>query len=181
MCYDNDSDPSVSSSASSPSSSERKRRLTTSSAKKSVSFHGSVKVRLTTHINNYTDKEIDACWYSPEDFDAIRADIQTIVNQLQAEEDHAKPRRNRTIPCDDEVCRRGVECKTRKNKICRQQLRMAAWYAVFSEQDLLEEEIYENPSFEPEKCIAHAYSVVSATALSIAHATALRDQLEVEQ
>lgn len=161
--------------------------------KKSVSFHESVKVRLAIHIDDYTDTEIDACWYSPEEFHAICTDIQATVNRLQdveaATEYDDKQVKNTMLQQqqqqqDDnsnEFCRRGVECKTQKSKLRRQRIRMAGWYAVFSEQDLLEEEIYQDPSFDADEFIARAYSVASASALSIARATALRDQSEVEE
>ena len=106
----------------SPSLSEKTLRQNKKTTKKSVTFSESVKVKKTIHINNYTDDEIDACWYSDEECQMTRSDVKYAIQLVG----------NGLLEQDTEqYSRRGVECKTRENQLRRKQLRMAAWYAVF--------------------------------------------------
>lgn len=132
--------------------------------RKSVSFHPSVSVRKTIHINNYTDDEIDACWYNDKERQDIRGDIHFVVNLIS----------NDLLRQDtEEYSRRGIDCRTRENVARRQKLRSLAWYSVFEEQDTQ----FDVGIFEPE-CIAYAYNATSAAASEIARSTALKDELD---
>ena len=56
----------------------RKLKATTKSATTTttcVSFHKLVKVKLTLHINDYTDEEIESCWLTPTEYDSIQKRI----------------------------------------------------------------------------------------------------------
>ena len=140
------------------------------SIKKSITFSEAVKVKKTIHINNYTDDEIDACWYSNEECQRIRSDVKyaiQLVNNGLLEQD------------TEQYSRRGVECKTRENQLRRKQLRMAAWFAVFEEQEYQYDEQHVDEL--DVEYISHAYKTASSAALKIARATALKDELEAQQ
>lgn len=136
----------------------------TSSRKKTIKFAERVKVRMTTHVNDYTDDELKACWYNGDEFKAIRADVRFAAGLVSS------GMMNQDTPYH---CRRGVECKTRENTARRQQERLNALYAVFDEQDLQTDSCVYDPEY-----IAHAYKAASAASKTHARAVALRDERE---
>jgi hypothetical protein len=50
---------------------------------KSVIFNQTVSVRTTLHIHNYSDDEVQACWYNRAEFKAIRKDVKFTVSLLK--------------------------------------------------------------------------------------------------
>ena len=157
---------------------DRQPKNSSNANKKSVSFHKSVKVRLSIHINDYTEAEIEKCWYNREEFQAIQADIgltSALINH------GALSNRDTT----EHHCRRGVECKMGHSLLRKQQLRMAGWYAVLCKQACFQQlSTTHQGALSPTSDaivydIADAYSVASASALSIARATALMDEIEI--
>lgn len=157
--------------------------------KRSVSFHVSVTVRPSLHIVDYTENEINLCWYKAEEYRSIRADIHRAVNCLQKqhqqqEQQHeqqqgeypAAQHEHKHEENTNERCWRGIECKTRQSRSRRQQLRLSGWYAVFSEQ----ERQGWSKTCEPSHIIAHAYGSASAPAVAIARAVAISDELDAK-
>lgn len=134
-------------------------------AKRSVSFFSSVMVKRTIHINDYTDAEIDACFYSCDEAKEFRQEARQTAKMLE----------DGLFEADTETqCIRGTECRTRENTKRRQQLRLASSFAVFDEQD----EQYENKIVDPE-AIADSYRAACGPAMSAARAKALRDEMAV--
>ena len=93
--------------------------------KKSVSFSSSARVRKTTHVNDYTLDEIDACWYSKAEMQAIRDEVDSIVEQISI---------NKVSMKKEKVL--GLEVRFPQIQQQRFQTRIAAWDAVLDEQDM---------------------------------------------
>lgn len=130
-----------------------------------VGFNPVVKVIHTLHINDYTEDEIDACWYNEREVKAIRDDAKVSVELLK----------NGKLEQDtEEHCRRGSECQLRSNRSRRRKLKAAGWLAVLREQ---EEQFEEGMDADP-YCIAHVYKSASSQASDIARAVALKDELD---
>jgi hypothetical protein len=89
-----------------------------------VSMNERVKVKLVLHLDDYTDEEFDACYYSPDEIAEIRQDVLRTVRLIEdeAEMDHEK------------YCRLGLERCTRKAKAERLLNRTTALVAVLQER-----------------------------------------------
>jgi hypothetical protein len=117
------------------------------------------------HINNYSDDEVDACWYNDYEFDMMRKNVRSAAKLLQngmLEQDAA-----------DKCCRRGVEHLERKVTLQRQRNRLASTLAVLEEQELQWEEGICEPEY-----IARVCKAISASSQASAHAIALKDELD---
>jgi hypothetical protein len=92
-----------------------------------VSFNNRVAVRKTLHITNYTNDEVEACWYNARETEEIRRHIRSILMVMESGDAEA----------DDgvELCRRGLECFTFEGMKGRKRRRNRAKAAVFEEQD----------------------------------------------
>ena len=170
---------------------------TNSNQTRKVSFHPAVSVRRTIHINNYTKKEIFSSWYGEHEYSVMRENISfssILVSKGLLNED------------TEHYCRRGIECHvSERTMLQRLKVKMAAWVAVFNEQELAHQEDNQEKSETVEKeaesstsnevtknpplqggqdvteRIARAYRAVSCTATSIAHAAAIDDELEASR
>jgi hypothetical protein len=95
-------------------------------AERAVSFCASVKIRSSLHINDYTNSEVDNCWFAPEDYKEMKRETRHTVDLIE-----------RKIKFDEEeYCRRGVEHKTDEVTAVRWKERAAAIDAVMDEQDI---------------------------------------------
>lgn len=139
----------------------------TKKPKKSVSFNEAATQRYTLHINNYTDEEVDACWWTPEEFKAIRADARYAANLVMG--GYLQNGDN------DHYCKRGVENFTREGVYRRSSVKQAAYAAVLDEQDAQ----WDEGIFEQE-FIAYAYAPHSEASHSFAHSVALQDEMEIQ-
>jgi hypothetical protein len=148
-----------------PSPNATKAPLNPPEPRRTVAFSQTVSIRKTMHVNNYSDDEVDACWYSAYEFDRMRKDVRFAAKLLQngmLEQDTA-----------DKCCRRGVEHLERKVKLQRIRNRSAASDAVFEEQELQREEGICEPEY-----IARVYKPPSASSQASAHAIALKDEID---
>ena len=138
------------------------KALTSPKPKKSVSFHSIVRASKVLHINNYTDEEIEATWYSDSDYAMMKADnrytAQLFVSGMVQGD-------------DDQYCRRGLESYTPDGSRRRKSNRAAATAAVLDEQD----EQFDEGVFEPEY-IAQVYKFESEHCQVLANTIALADQ-----
>mmetsp|Transcript_12211 Transcript_12211/g.35422 ORF Transcript_12211/g.35422 Transcript_12211/m.35422 type:complete len:249 (+) Transcript_12211:241-987(+) len=99
-----------------------------SATKKTVTFHECVRVKKTIHINNYTDDEIDACWFSRQDMANIRQDI---VAALQSSSSSSL-----SPSGPDAAEMRGLECRTEQGSQQRRRDRHESLSSVLDEQEL---------------------------------------------
>jgi hypothetical protein len=107
---------------------DRQKPETCITQKKGITFNNRVSVRRTIHISNFTDEEINACWYSSEDYSAIRKHIHKTVLLMQY---------GNTSHVEDcpTFCRRGLEGYTSEGLEGRRRRCTNAKLAVFDEQD----------------------------------------------
>jgi hypothetical protein len=140
--------------------------------KKSVAFAASAKMRLALHVNQYTAEEIQACYYSSEDFRSFKTDVKRTAKMIEF-----KQKMDETV-----YCTRGVEYKTREGKRIRSKLRSKADAAVFKEQMnqfFLEEE--EGKNCRDEEKLAAFYSEVVKASVVAAYITGLSDEIVAQE
>ena len=130
--------------------------------KKSVSFNKTAEVHEIIHVNNYTDDEIDAAFYSDSDYQMMKADIRFTVHLMVS---------NSLQDDDDTYCRRGLEHHAPEGARRRKFNREMAFCAVLDEQDFQwEQEMHDSES------IAEIYALETVHCQSVAHTIALEDQ-----
>lgn len=59
------------------------KRKHSASTKKSISFSPSVLVRPSLHINEYSDEEYFACWYTSNELDTFRIETRRVARLLE--------------------------------------------------------------------------------------------------
>ena len=97
---------------------------------KKVSFCETVRMKRTLHINDYTQREIEATWYSKADMEPIRREILQTVQLMES---------GRTADIDDVIyCQRGLEFRTEQGARLRQRNKDLSREAVLDEQDFQE-------------------------------------------
>lgn len=101
---------------------------TIATPKKGITFNNRVTVRRTIHIADFTNEEIDACWYSYMEYSNIRRHVQETI--LLAEHEIISEARD----CQTYCCR-GLEGFTSEGMEGRRRRRNNAKMAVFDEQD----------------------------------------------
>jgi hypothetical protein len=101
-------------------------------AKRYVSFYPNAKGTLVLHINDYTEEEIQACWYNREDLKEFKRAIRLPTVVLME--------RNRKINEEYQHCRRGQTSRTRVGaKSMLRNMKMTL-LSVFNEQIIQESE-----------------------------------------
>lgn len=133
--------------------------------KRSVTFFRRVAIRNTIHIMDYTDEEMDSAFYCYEEIKAMRSDAKYVGALL----------RDGLLEQDtEEMCRRGVEHRTREGALRKYKHKSLTRQAVLEEQDIQWEEGVRDPEL-----IASVYqSTGSTSAASFARAAALKDELD---
>eukprot|EP00934_Nitzschia_sp_Nitz4_P001434 Nitzschia sp. Nitz4//scaffold22_size323478//209815//210345//NITZ4_000558-RA/size323478-processed-gene-0.414-mRNA-1//1//CDS//3329543088//1434//frame0 len=63
------------------------RSIDTQNSAKQVSFDYKCRVRLTDHLDDYSDHEYYNCWYTPEEKDAIRTELTEAIARSENEEE----------------------------------------------------------------------------------------------
>lgn len=124
--------------------------------KKVISFNNRVKVRKTLHISDFTNDEVQECWYNCREKDSSRRLIRSTLNLMKIGDSKA----------DDgtECGRRGLECFTAEGMEGRKRRRNKAKLAVFDEQD---RQYDDDEDFDDER-IAKAYSKYTKSSRDIA-------------
>ena len=114
---------------------------------KKVQFYHSVYIRETLHLNNYSEEERHATWYTRNDAIKIRAEMKHTLDLLKLGEFNGD---------SEQHCRRGLEYRIGKGASVRQYNKMKGLLAVLEEQ--------ENQNFEQrrdDKAIAVAYALAT--------------------
>lgn len=139
------------------------RHLESLDIAKQVRFCNSVKVRKTRHLNDYTDYQIHACWYSKGERKAIERDAQLQVRRMDSG----------MLEADSEdCCTRGLRNSAQAQQ--RQALRSLAIETVLREQRCQRERGSSN-----QELIAELYEDVTSTSRASSRAIALKDELAV--
>lgn len=95
-------------------------------AKKSVQFKQSVKVRKISSHKLYSDEERESMWYSQGESKKIRANAVSTVKKMM---------RGIDVDKDENDCSRGLEYKTPKRNKVRQQRKSEIMWTILGEQE----------------------------------------------
>jgi hypothetical protein len=145
-------------------SAEKRPLALTKVQEKGVTFAQSVSIRKALHIHNYSDDEVQACWYDVDERKAIRNNVKFAVGLLM----------DGMLEEDNEChCQRGLEVHTQKGAERRLLNKCAAREAVLTEQELQWEDHVYDPAYIAMLCID-----CSSSAQATAHAIGLKDQLD---
>jgi hypothetical protein len=118
-------------------------------------------MQFTTHMKDYRQREIQACWYTKSEYNNIRQEIKITVDLIE-----------RNVGIDDyNHCKRGLEYLTQKGTHERMQTKLKGWTAVFGEQDLQDDE----GIFDP-KILAIVYSNSSRSCQVASYITGVLDK-----
>jgi hypothetical protein len=93
--------------------------------KKSVSFSESARMKKHIHINDFTQEEIDACWFTESELSQSRQEISYTIDLMTRGEDIDASK----------YCTRGLECRTPQGAAIKVQTKIDAWDSVMDEQD----------------------------------------------
>lgn len=91
-----------------------------------VRFKETVSIRPSLHVNDITEDEKEASWFSPQEFDRMKEDVSRTVELMAAGEYEGG---------GAEQCSRGLEGRTRTECLQRRENKWAAINAVLDEQD----------------------------------------------
>jgi uncharacterized Rmd1/YagE family protein len=127
-------------------------------AKNVVTFQQSVKAKKTLHINNYTEKEIQSCWFDDDESKQMKQEFRFAANLAM----------DGLLPQESS---RGLELYT-KGAQSRRQNKANAREEVLDEQEFQ----WEEGAYDPEY-IAQIYEAASASSRARARATGLQDEL----
>jgi hypothetical protein len=103
-----------------------------------VHFEERVWVRRTLHLHEFSDDEIDAYWYSDQEFMNMREELRLaaeLIHQGLLETDNTNH------------CRRGADSHTPLQARLRRKIKRAVIAAVLGEQELQWEEGSSDPDF----------------------------------
>ena len=131
-----------------------------------VRFNASVTVRNTTALSEYTEEEIENCWFTSEEYDQIKHSMDKQIRKMNRGEKLK----------DKKYCSRGLECFADEAHALRQEYKGLAVQAVLDEQYCQFEE-----GINDEYTIAAAYQLVSKPCLRRAQRMGLADQRAVQQ
>mmetsp|Transcript_123180 Transcript_123180/g.184219 ORF Transcript_123180/g.184219 Transcript_123180/m.184219 type:complete len:222 (-) Transcript_123180:50-715(-) len=151
---------------------------THSTTTKSVTFAATAKMRLALHINQYTEAEIEACYYNGKDFRSFKLDVKRTVRMMEMK-----------VSIDgSNTCTRGTEGYVREAALMRSKVRRAAQATVLKEQwkqckngqeQQQQQQGYQTPNEEPEELdwekIAAKYAPVSGASAVAAYVMGLSD------
>jgi hypothetical protein len=127
-------------------------------AKKVVTFQQSVKAKKTLHINNYTEEEIQACWFDDDESKQMKEEFRLAANLAM----------NGLLPQESS---RGLELYTKEAQ-SRRQHKATAREEVLDEQELQ----WDEGAYDPEY-IAQIYEAASASSRARARSTGFQDEL----
>mmetsp|Transcript_30720 Transcript_30720/g.51080 ORF Transcript_30720/g.51080 Transcript_30720/m.51080 type:complete len:168 (-) Transcript_30720:868-1371(-) len=129
---------------------------------RNVRFANHATMRRTTPLSSYTDQEIEACWYSQEEYSRIIKSCLRLVERMESD----------LKTSEKKYCVRGLEQHTSAGMVARQESRSDAKLAVLEEQERQREMNTIN-----EDVIAQAYKSITSSRQILAQKTGLRDHL----
>jgi hypothetical protein len=130
-----------------------------------ITFAHDVVQRSILGRHQYSNDELDACWFRGDEYTAI---TRSCIKQIQKLEQGAKLR-------DQKYCSRGLEAHTKLAGLAKAQNRRAAWDGVLDEE---EEQI--SLGVVDDEPIARSYQDVSSSCQLWARKVALDDQRAAE-
>ena len=113
---------------------------------KKVEFNRSVRVKLVSGRDRFSEKERCNIWYSSDEYMKIRQSAIKTVTKMA---------KNKNVDMDPSDCSRGLERKTPKQDALRQERKRIIMWSVLTEQEEKHLEDYETSS----QAISAAYSL----------------------
>lgn len=145
----------------------------TPKSSRAVSFYPQICVKKTIHIQDYSDEEKTACWYSPEETASIREQAMAIVNLMErVKTKEASIVENEVL--SKHFCFRGLELLTKEGRRFRIENRFRCWNVVLDEQEFQDE----NSIFDDE-AIAAVYAECTVSSTTLALGQGISDQHHV--
>jgi hypothetical protein len=141
--------------------------VSSAAPKPSISFNPNVLVRLTIHIDEYSDEEITASWFCQDELKMIKSELRTTLLLMA---------NGSTMANSERLCSRGLACFTSEGKESKKHRKEEARIAVFDEQDYQ----FDNDIFDPEE-IANAYFEQTRKSQATATVVGFFDQQAVRQ
>jgi hypothetical protein len=99
-------------------------------SERSVRFSPAVIVRETFHLDDYSDDEFFACWFTAEDYKTMKKVIKCTVNMIE----------QKVLLDEVNFTERGLEGKIKEATVLRRESRLAAIDSVLDEQKMQLEE-----------------------------------------
>ena len=133
-------------------------------SRKFVTFAPIIRFKTVKHINDYSEREIKATWYTEEDLEDVIAECITTVRKMVKKEGF-----------DERVfCERGLEYKTPSGAKFRKKNKVSSIQIVIDEQRLQKSMGMEDPEY-----LAEIYSDACKNSKRLAHLMAVRDAKDV--
>jgi hypothetical protein len=129
-----------------------------------VTFKRIIRYKTVQHSESYTKEELQATWYSEEDFKKIFSECVSTVRKMV----HLRP-----ILEEEGFTLRGLEYKTPKGAKFRRANKARSTHKVMEEHKLQKSLGMEDPEYLAEVC-----SEASKNSRRLAHVVALRDEQE---
>lgn len=135
------------------------------SLKRSIRFDERVRVRKTMPLTQFSEKEVQDCWYCDADFNEMRNQVRTAAHLIE----------QGLLDADTElICRRGAEDHAPTQAKSRRKTRDAARFVVLREQFQQQSEGTSDPEY-----IALLSRRRSAKSTKLARQVGLQDELDV--
>ena len=138
----------------------------TSNPKKSVSFASYSEQYYVLHINDYTQDEIDATWYTHEELKQVKARVRNTLKKVR----HGIP----LLPKDD--CFMGLESYTPHGLEMKHQQRFNSISVVLDEQET--QKSSEMKTEDSDEIIADLYYEITYTSQMVAHGRGIQHHQE---
>ena len=138
------------------------------SIKKTVSFNSICKVRVVLHIDDYTPREVRACFHSKEENKAIKDSARYAIQLME---------KCGEASSSSESCTRGLESFTAEAGERRRQLRYASIDAVLDARDF---SLKHNVPLDHD-AVAQDYARFSRIASDSARRAGIKDEQDAHQ
>jgi len=133
-----------------------------------VQFNMEPTVHPVEHLNDISDRQIQAVWISFDEMAAIKQSYANIVKIMM------RLREQFVEDLGKGICARGLEFRTREASKRRKRNKTAAIHAVLDEQEIQDEDGIHDPVF-----IAEVYRAVTAPVRQAARQRGLKDELDM--
>jgi hypothetical protein len=144
---------------------------TSSTTTKSVSFQPTVQVYKTLHINDYTERQIKATWWSSSEQQKLKSRAVNIVRTMES-----SSRFHET----ETFCTRGLEYFTVAGQERRKRRRREAWDAVSRTQDWIahyqQNLVADDGEVDYEQILADVYAEYTMESQRIARVVGMADE-----
>ena len=152
-------------------------RLTSITEDRTVRFQPTIQVHEVLHINEYTDDEVDATWYSEEETQSIKAEASELARKMNIRSTSSSPRSKGNKKMFDYDTIRGIEERSLERAQQLHYNRISALHAVLREQRNQNKQGTQDPT----SAIRESYQAFTAGCRQAAVDMAMIDAYEVQK